>query len=79
MTEKTPAGEHPSAERLVAYRAGELTAAEQEAMRDHLALCRECTDILLDLAGESRGPDPERDAAWEKVLPGLRRHLAGGT
>lgn len=62
-----PAG-HPSAEQLVAYRAG----ADREAVRDHLALCRECAAIILDLAGRHRD-DAELDAAWERaaLLPPL--------
>lgn len=63
-----PAGhdDHPSAERLVAYRAGELGDADREAVRDHLALCRECAAIVLDLAGRHRD-EAELDAAWERL------------
>lgn len=41
---------HATPEHLVAYRAGELAEAAQERLRDHLAVCRDCAALLLDLA-----------------------------
>src|SRR4029079_264538 len=42
---------HPEPEILAAYHAGELTADEERRLQDHLLSCRECSDLLLDLAG----------------------------
>ena len=42
-------GEHPAPERLVAYAGGGLEEAEAEELRDHLALCRECSRQVLEL------------------------------
>lgn len=44
--------DHPDPERLAAYhsgRAGELSPEEEGRIQDHLALCRECAALLLDL------------------------------
>ncbi|HEX2643010.1 MAG TPA: zf-HC2 domain-containing protein, partial [Thermoanaerobaculia bacterium] len=43
-------GAHPTPELLAAYHAGELPEDEVEQIRDHLALCPECGELLLDLA-----------------------------
>lgn len=56
----TGAGPHPEIDELVRYHAGDLAAAEEERVRDHLVACRECTETLLDLdrfveAGADRG------------------------
>jgi hypothetical protein len=40
---------HPSPETLTAYHAGELSAAAADAVQEHLATCRHCADLLLDL------------------------------
>ncbi len=40
--------DHPSAERLAAYRAGRLQDREAEELQDHLAVCRRCTRDFLD-------------------------------
>lgn len=42
-------GEHPDAERLAAYAGDALDPAAAERLRDHLALCRECTRRVLEL------------------------------
>jgi hypothetical protein len=42
---------HPDPERLAAYHAGELSPEEEGRIQDHLALCRECAALLLDLDG----------------------------
>jgi len=43
--------EHPTAAELTAYHAGELPPEAESRLREHLALCRDCSDLLLDLAG----------------------------
>jgi hypothetical protein len=40
---------HPSDEALRAYRKEELVEDEQERAREHLAVCEECSQKLLDL------------------------------
>lgn len=75
-------GEHPTAEVLVALHEGRLSAAEAESLRDHLALCPECRELLRDLgafgaeppAGSPRLEDVDVEAAWQ----GLRSRLGGG-
>ncbi len=68
--------DHPAPEQLVAYRAGELPEAEQERLRDHLAVCRDCAALLLDLAdfGNLKPPagvpeltDAQVDQAWQAM------------
>ena len=75
-------GAHLSPEQLAAYHAGELPEDEVEQIRDHLALCPECGELLLDLADfEDPGPpaeipgltDADVDAAWQD----LKARLAG--
>jgi hypothetical protein len=71
---------HPSPETLTAYHAGELTLAAAEDVREHLAVCRHCARLLLDLpafleapAGDREVPEGETDAAWQAIrerLPG---------
>jgi len=71
---------HPSPETLTAYHAGELTLAAAEDVREHLAVCRHCARLLLDLpafleapAGNREVPEGETDAAWQAIrerLPG---------
>ena len=71
--------DHPTPEELVAYRAGELTAEDEERIRDHLALCRDCSQLLLDLKEfEDAAPEEEAglsdiqvEAAWRRLRPRL--------
>jgi hypothetical protein len=67
---------HPSPETLAAYHERRLAAAEQERLRDHLALCTNCAQLLLDLfafaelgtPAEVHGPtDVDRDSAWRSL------------
>jgi len=46
---REPGSPHPAGELLVAYHQGELSGSAGERVQDHLAACRECTAILLDL------------------------------
>lgn len=72
--------EHPTPETLVAYHAGELPADEQEALRDHLTLCHDCADLLLDLVSFAEFTPPEQapilvdsevEGAWQRFQPRL--------
>jgi hypothetical protein len=58
--------EHPSPEALTAYQANELSPEEDERIQDHLARCRHCTEMLLELE-EFLQPveEPEPAAASE--------------
>ncbi|HEV7518717.1 MAG TPA: hypothetical protein VGR07_20665 [Thermoanaerobaculia bacterium] len=69
-------GEHPSPETLAAYHEGRLAAEEGERLRDHVALCADCAQLLLDLtafpeieaqAGSRRPTEGEVDEAWEAL------------
>lgn len=43
--------DHPAPLELAAYHAGELSPEAEARIREHLALCRDCSDLLLNLAG----------------------------
>lgn len=43
-------GPHPGPDELVAYHAGELGERHAARLQDHLVLCPECAQLLLDLA-----------------------------
>jgi hypothetical protein len=75
-------GPHPTPEQLAAYHAGELPDDEVERIQDHLVLCHECSELLLDLAdfenpeapAEVPGlTDADVDAAWQD----LKARMAG--
>jgi hypothetical protein len=71
---------HPEPDELVDYYLGTLLSTEVERIQDHLALCRDCAKLVLDLsaitrkapAGEGR-PTPELKAEWEKLRSRLER------
>lgn len=42
---------HPTPQELAAYHAGELPPEAEAQILEHLAICRECSDLLLDLSG----------------------------
>ena len=62
---------------LAAYQAGELSAAEEDTLQEHLLGCRECTDLLLALdelhRPEEGEPVPagELEAVWEGLAEKL--------
>lgn len=73
---------HLEPEQLLAYRAGELPEGEVEALRDHLALCPECAELLLDLddftpdaspVSKAAISDQEIEAAWIALRDRLAR------
>jgi anti-sigma factor RsiW len=67
---------HPALEELAAYHRGELPEAEAERVREHLALCRDCADLLLDwrdfARDEPAGAASAAAAAWERDRVGVR-------
>ena len=81
LSERTLPDAHPDPERLAAYhssQAGELSPEEEGRIQDHLALCRECAALLLDLDGLA---DPDFGAGAdlagkENVWQGLKQEMA---
>lgn len=67
------ADDHPTIEVLDAYHQGDLPAEEASRVQHHLIFCRECRDLLLDLAhflADSEEPSrlwsAELTSAWEE-------------
>lgn len=69
-------GTHPTPDELLAYQEGKLAAEDQERMQDHLALCRDCARVVLDLESfpdvepvreEQRVTDWQVAAAWRRL------------
>jgi len=65
---------HHTVEELVTYCRGEMAAEQEEAVRDHVSLCGECLQTLLDLiafldvgSNATDLPRDERYAVWKKV------------
>ncbi len=50
---------HPEVEQLAAYHAGELAPDEEERIQDHLSVCRDCGDLVLELEALRDEPLPE--------------------
>ncbi|HEV2854814.1 MAG TPA: zf-HC2 domain-containing protein [Thermoanaerobaculia bacterium] len=75
-------GAHPDPERLAAYPAGELSPEEEGRVQDHLALCRECAALLLDLDGLAdpgfgAGADLSgKEAVWQRLREEIGREEA---
>jgi len=72
---------HPAPEELIAYRAGDLTAEEDDRIQEHLTQCIECARLLLDLADFEQltpppvevGPvDARAEASWQRLRSRLR-------
>lgn len=73
---------HPSVEELVAYHRGELAEGACEPLQDHLALCEECSRLLLDLEGfpELAAPGEDHrlsDDDLERAMAALKARLRG--
>jgi len=68
---------HPEARELTAYALGDLEPEAAERVRDHLALCRACAGLVLDLGGFGTAGSPEEAAAveWEGRRPAAWRRL----
>jgi len=70
---------HPSAERWLAYRRGELAADEEARLEEHLVRCRDCFDLAqaaADFAGEASGEEEEGSAAARGLWRLVRQSLA---
>jgi len=73
--------EHPSPEALTAYQANELSQEEDERIQSHLAQCRHCTEMLLELeeflqpAAVEAAPaaDFEVAADWRRLRSRMHR------
>lgn len=71
---------HPAPELLVCYYSGDVSAAQSEEIRLHLAGCRQCPELLLDLdrflkpeeEGERMG-EVTLDTAWRDFQARLKR------
>lgn len=67
---------HPSAEELVGYHTDELSDEASAVIREHLALCHECTGVVLDLARfEELQPPTEADQLSDDDVALLKRSL----
>jgi len=69
---------HPSLAALIAYHRRRSLPGEEEDLRDHLTLCPECRELVLDLVhfGETAAAAPtdeQVEAAWQV----LRIQLGG--
>lgn len=69
-------GAHPKIEELAAYHAGELEPQAVARVREHISVCRECSDLLLDLInfadltpppGEPDLTDDEMEQDWQAL------------
>ncbi len=72
---------HPTPQELAAYHAGELPPEAEVKILDHLAICRECSDLLLDLSGFADLKPPEgvpelTDAQVEEDWQALRARMS---
>ncbi len=72
-------GPHPAVEELTEYRSGGLSQEVRERIRDHLTLCRECQQLVLDfgalsdLASEGRElTAADVDQQWGRLARRLR-------
>ncbi len=74
---------HPTPQELAAYHGGELPPEAESRMLDHLAICRECSDLLLDLAGFADLKPPQgvpelTDEQVEQDWQALRSRMRAG-
>jgi hypothetical protein len=71
---------HPAVEELVAYHQDELAGEARELLQDHLALCKDCARLLLDLEGFADLEPPSEshrllDADVEEAKAALKARL----
>jgi len=68
---------HPSSRELIAYHRGQLLPAEEAAIRQHLSLCAQCTQLVLDAADFlAGGEEPEAspadlESSWQQLQAAL--------
>ena len=67
--------EHPSPEELVAYQRRRLDESESDRIQGHLALCRECSALYLDLVEMVEEPPEADDGEGARAWPELERRL----
>jgi Putative zinc-finger len=65
---------HPSPAELVDYHFGALPPEEADALQEHLAFCRECSQVVLDMVAFARPPEGEPappavdlDREWDRL------------
>ncbi len=69
--------DHPSAVQLADYSLGLHAREEEELIQEHLALCPECAQAVLDLMvfgaapAEADALDPETEREWERLVERL--------
>lgn len=69
--------EHPSLDTWIAYHEDRLPEAEVSKLQEHLIVCRECVDLILEIEGFNTPPeedaegvsDFEKAAVWRTVQP----------
>lgn len=59
--------EHPSVDRLVDYQEGRLHGSAAAVVRDHLAVCTQCADEMLELAAFDQEHDPALEPSEDAV------------
>jgi len=74
---------HPTPQELAVYHAGELPPEAESRLLDHLAVCRDCSDLLLDLAGFADLKPPQgvpelTDEQVEQDWQALRSRMRAG-
>ncbi|HWM94513.1 MAG TPA: zf-HC2 domain-containing protein [Thermoanaerobaculia bacterium] len=75
--------DHPTPQELASYHAGELPPEAEARLREHLAVCHECSDMLLDLARFSELTPPPgvpelTDQEVEEDWQALRKRMGEG-
>jgi hypothetical protein len=73
VTDEPPQG-HPAAEELIAYHRRELEPPAAERLREHLADCADCADLVLDLAEYDLWPE-RRERLSDEELAAERQRL----
>jgi len=79
-------GEHPSPDHLLAYHVGKLESEETGRVQDHLAICGECSQFVLQL-GVNPNPESGRQALsisrqevesnWEMLEDAIEKESLG--
>lgn len=87
LAERERRSDHPTPRELTAYHEGSLPPEAEARVREHLALCRHCSDLLLDLAGFATLTPPagvpeltdaEVEEDWQALKAKLGAELKGG-